>query len=40
MVVQIYPTKLLLNMVNSTDTEAQFLDFNLFITNDIVSSKI
>ena len=40
MLGQIYPTKLQLNKVNSPDTEAPFLDFNLSITNCIVSSKI
>ena len=40
MVGQIYPTELQLNMVNSSDTEALFLDLNLSITNGIVSSKI
>ena len=47
MVGQIYPTELQLNKVNSSDTEAPFLDFfatlltlNLSITNGIVSSKI
>ena len=39
MVGQIYPTELQLNNVNSSDTEALFLDFNLSITNGIVSSK-
>ena len=38
MVGQIYPTELQLN--NSSDTEAPFLDLNLSITNCIVSSKI
>ena len=37
---QIYPTELQLNKTNSSDTEAQFLDLNLSITNDIVTSKI
>ena len=37
---QIYPTELQLNKANSSDTEAPFLDLNLSITNDIVSSKI
>ena len=32
MVSQIYPTELLLNKANSTDTEAPFLDFDLSIT--------
>ena len=40
MVGQIYPTELQLNKTNSSDTEAPFLDLNLSITNDIVSSKI
>ena len=33
---QIYPTELQLNKVNSSDTEAPFLDLNLSITNGIV----
>ena len=40
MVGQIYPTELQVNKANSSDTEAPFLDLNLSITNDIVSSKI
>ena len=40
MVGQIYPSELQLNKVNSSDTEAQFLDLNLSITNGLVSSKI
>ena len=40
MVGQIYPTVLQLNKANSFDTEAPFLDLNLSIKNDIVSSKI
>ena len=40
MVGQIYPTKLKLNNVNSSDTEAPVLDLNLSITNGIVSSKL
>ena len=36
---QIYPTELQLNKANSSDTEAQFLDLNLSITNGIVSSN-
>ena len=40
MVGQIYPTELQLNMANSSDTEASFLDLNLSITNVIVSSNI
>ena len=38
MVGQIYPTEHQLNKANSSDTEAPFLDLNLSITNDIVSS--
>ena len=37
---QIYPTELQLNKANSSDTEAPFLDLNLYITNGIVSSKM
>ena len=40
MVGQIFPTELQLNMANSSDIEAPFLDLNLSITNGIVSSKI
>ena len=40
MVGQLYPTEFQLNKANSSDTEAPFLDLNLSITNDIVSSKI
>ena len=40
MIGQIYPTELQLNKANSSDTEAPFLDLNLFITNGIASSKI
>ena len=40
MVGQIYPTELQLNKANSSDTEASFLDLNLSMTNDIVSSKL
>ena len=40
MVGQIYPTELQLKKANSSDTEALFLDFNLSLTNGIVSSKI
>ena len=39
MVGQIYPTELQLNEAHSADTEAPFLDFDLSITNGIVSSK-
>ena len=40
MVGQIYPTELLLNKANSSDTEAPFLGLNLSITNGIVSTKL
>ena len=40
MVGQIYPTELQFNKANSSDTKAPFLDFNLSVTNGIVSSKI
>ena len=40
MVSQMYPTELQLNKANSSDTEAPFLDLDLSIINDIVSSKI
>ena len=39
---RIYPTELQLNKADSSDTEAPFffLDLNLCISNDIVSTKI
>ena len=40
MVHRIYPAELQLNKANASDTEAAFLDFNLSINNDIVSTKI
>ena len=40
MVGQIYPNELQLNKANSSETETPFLDLNLSITNDIVSSEI
>ena len=40
MVHRIYPAELQLNKVNASDTEAAFLDLNLSIHNDIVSTKI
>ena len=40
MVSQIYPSELQLNKVNTSDTEASFLDLHLSISNDIVSTKI
>ena len=38
--MRIYPTELQLDKANSSNTEAPFLDLNLSISNDIVSSKI
>ena len=40
MVHRIYPAELQLNKANASDIEAAFLDLNLSIPNDIVSSKI
>ena len=40
MVSQIYPTKLQLNKANSSNIETPFLDLDLSITNDIISTKI
>ena len=40
MVYRIYPDELQLNKANASDTEAAFLDLNLSIHNDIVSTKI
>ena len=40
MLGQIYPAELKLNKANPADAEALFLDLNLSITNDLVSSKI
>ena len=40
MVHRIYPAELHLNKANASDTEATFLDLNLSIHNDIVSTKI
>ena len=40
MVSKIYPSELLLNKANTSDTEATFLDLHLSISNDIVSTKI
>ena len=39
MVHRIYPAELQLNKTNASDTEAAFLDLNLSIHNDIVSTK-
>ena len=40
MVNRIYPAELQLNKANASDTEVAFLDLNLSIHNDIVSTKI
>ena len=40
MIHRIYPAELQLNKANASDTEAAFLDLNLSIHNDIVSTKI
>ena len=40
LVHRIYPAELQLNKANASDTEAAFLDLNLSIHNDIVSTKI
>ena len=40
MVHRIYPAELQLNKANASDTKAAFLDLNLSIHNDIVSTKI
>ena len=40
MVDRICPTELQLNRANSSDTEAPFLDLNLCIPNDTVSTKV
>ena len=40
MVHRIYPAELQVNKANASDTEAVFLDLNLSIHNDIVSTKI
>ena len=40
MVRNIYPAELQLNKANISDTETSFLDLHLFISNDIVSTKI
>ena len=37
---RIYPAELQLNKANASDTEDAFLDLNLSIHNDIVSTKI
>ena len=40
MVSQIHTTKHQLNKANHSDTQAPFLDLDLFITNGIVSTKL
>ena len=40
MVHRIYPAELQLNKANASDNEAKFLDLNLSIHNDTVSTKI
>ena len=40
MVSQIYPSELQLNKANNSDTKAVFFILHLFISNDIVSTKI
>ena len=40
MVNRIYPPELQLNIANTSDTEAPFLDLHLSISNGFVSSKI
>ena len=40
MVHRVYPAELQLNKANASDTEAAFLDLNVSIHNDIVSTKI
>ena len=40
LVHRIYPAELQLNKANASDTGAAFLDLNLSIHNDIVSTKI
>ena len=40
LVHRIYPAELQLNKANASDTEAAFLDLNLSIHNDNVSTKI
>ena len=40
MVRELYPSELQLIKANTSDTEASFLDLHLFISNDIVSTKV
>ena len=35
-----YPKELLLNTINTSDTEAPFIDLNSSLSIDIISSKI
>ena len=40
MVNQIYPPELQVNKANTSDTEAPFFDFHLYISNDFVPFKL
>ena len=40
MLNQIYPHELQLNKANASDTEVPFLDLQLSVSNDFVSTKI
>ena len=40
MASQIYPSELQLNIANTSDKEAAFLNLHLSVSNDIVSTKI
>ena len=40
MVRNIYPADIQLNKANISDTETSFLDLHLYISNDIVPTKI
>ena len=40
MVSQIYPSEHQLNIANTSDTNAAFLDLHMSISNNIVSTKI
>ena len=40
MVSQIYPSELRLNIANTSDTKAAFLDLHLSISNYIISTKL
>ena len=39
-VSQIYPTELIWNTANSFETDSSYLDLDLYINNEIVSSEI